>query len=613
MVVSLQKQLLISGASERFVVLLDSSVGKGALSKGRSSSRALQPLLRRSASIQLAGGLYPAYCFAPTRLNIADDPSRDVCLRAPAKHSLLEVVDFDSLYRAHLVGLSRCQSNWVRLIILATLLAPAGAFASPDYHQDPVLTCSLPFGGKALVALTFPIWILALWGLFGIDSPPKNPKIKGTFNGFPLRRLTFLAMVFICLQRVTAPLAPETANEFARAEKRERTFLASDRVVLTQTRENRHRLLENFRVWLHSEHGVSWDEIISRKPADAEEISRWLVAYGRDLHAAGKSYSKYSETVNAVAMIRPVVKKQLTAAWDLACAWLQDEPHNHHPALPLSILISIMTLGLMWGWPVEASLFGIAWSGLLRVGELLDLTGESLILPRDSAPGINYILIKIKEPKTRGRGPRHQNARVEPKDIVELADAVFKHYAPGQKLWGQSASTLRKRFTCLLAHAGVKTVRGKEGKCYDMGSFRPGGATHLLTLTEDTALVQRRGRWASLHVMNIYLQEVAVATSLSVLEEDGRKRVELLCSVYDSVLEISIGFLQFKIPFNAWNLLFKRHTFETGKCGGWCMFLVRSTKKGFNWWWLPLLCRKWNDSSLYNLANIENSIHSGIN
>ena len=176
--------------------------------------------------------------------------------------------------------------------------------------------------------------------------------------------------------------------------------------------------------------------------------------------------------------------------------------------------------------------------------------------------------IKIKEPKTRGRGPRHQNARVEPKDIVDLADAVFKHYAPGQKLWSLSASTLRKRFTCLLAHAGVRTVRGGEGKCYDMVSFRPGGATHLLTLTEDTALVQRRGRWASLHVMNIYLQEVAVATSLSVLDETGRRRVEQLCSVYDSVLEISIGFLQFKIPFNAWNLLFKRHTFETGKYGG---------------------------------------------
>lgn len=165
-------------------------------------------------------------------------------------------------------------------------------------------------------------------------------------------------MVFLNVWPVTAPLAPENANEVARAGRRERIFLASDRVVLSKTRENRFRLLEQFSAWLWEEHGVSWETIISAKPADPEEISKWLVSYGRDLHAAGKSYTRYSETVNAVSMIRPVVKKHLTAAWDLAFAWLQDEPHNHHPALPLSILVSIMTLGLMWGWAVEASLLG---------------------------------------------------------------------------------------------------------------------------------------------------------------------------------------------------------------------------------------------------------------
>ncbi len=220
------------------MVLLDSSVGKGALSKGRSSSRALQPLVRRSASIQLAGGLYPAYCFAPTRLNIADDPSREVELRPSSRHSLLEVLDFGSLYQAHLVGLARSQSNWARLIILSALLASAEAHTSPNYHQDPILTCSLSFGWGALVAWIFPVWTLALLGLFGTVKPLKSPKVKGTFNSFHRRRSIFLAMVFICLQRVTAPLVPETTREFARAEKRERIFLASDRVVLTQTGES---------------------------------------------------------------------------------------------------------------------------------------------------------------------------------------------------------------------------------------------------------------------------------------------------------------------------------------------------------------------------------------
>ena len=566
-VVSLQKQLLADGLSGRYVVLMDSSVGKGALSEGRSSSRALQPLLQRSASIQLAGGQYFAYGFAPTRLNISDDPTRNVPLRPAVRHSLFEVMPYEELYHSHFVGLARFQANWVRLVLLSSLLPAVGA-SSPNHHHQSSSWIFPVSSGFVLVTLMLSVWIFALRDFSGLSKNPKNDRFSGTFISFRGGRLgTFLAMVFVNCTLVAAPLVPETANEAERAGRRERIFLASDRVVLSRTRENRYRLLEQFSAWLWEEHGVRWEAIMSSKPADPEEISKWLVSYGRDLHAAGKSYTKYSETVNAVSMIRPVVKKHLTAAWDLAFAWLQDEPHNHHPALPLSILVSIITLGLMWGWAVEASLFGLAWTGLLRVGELLDLTRESLILPEDSAPGIPYILIKIREPKTRGRGPRHQNARVEPKDIVDLAVSVFRHYSSSQKLWPLSASTLRKRFVTLLSRVGVKTIRGAEGRCYDMGSFRPGGATHLLTLTEDTALVQRRGRWASQHVMNIYLQEVAVATSLSVLDDDARRKIDELCSIYESVLQTCLRFLKFKIPFNAWNLLLKRHTFETGKFG----------------------------------------------
>ena len=58
-VVSLQKQKLISGVSDRHGILLDSLVSKGAFSKGRSSSRALQPILKKSAAMQVIGGQYP--------------------------------------------------------------------------------------------------------------------------------------------------------------------------------------------------------------------------------------------------------------------------------------------------------------------------------------------------------------------------------------------------------------------------------------------------------------------------------------------------------------------------------------------------------------------------
>ncbi|CAK0817411.1 unnamed protein product, partial [Prorocentrum cordatum] len=63
-------------------LLLDSRVSIGAISKGRSSSTAINKLLRRRAPLQLATGSYVGCHFVPTRLQPADAPSRT--LRDPA-------------------------------------------------------------------------------------------------------------------------------------------------------------------------------------------------------------------------------------------------------------------------------------------------------------------------------------------------------------------------------------------------------------------------------------------------------------------------------------------------------------------------------------------------
>ena len=63
--------------SVRVASFLDSAVCRGALSKGRSSSKALQPGLRRVCAVSVAA-FYPAWTSPPTRLNCADDPTREL-------------------------------------------------------------------------------------------------------------------------------------------------------------------------------------------------------------------------------------------------------------------------------------------------------------------------------------------------------------------------------------------------------------------------------------------------------------------------------------------------------------------------------------------------------
>lgn len=86
------------------------------------------------------------------------------------------------------------------------------------------------------------------------------------------------------------------------------------------------------------QHGILLMTLLTAKPPDPEEICRLLVAYGKKMFASGKAYGKFAETINAIAAARPALRKQLGQAWDLAFAWLADEPSQHHPALPLSVL-----------------------------------------------------------------------------------------------------------------------------------------------------------------------------------------------------------------------------------------------------------------------------------
>ena len=120
---------------------------------------------------------------------------------------------------------------------------------------------------------------------------------------------------------------------------------------------------------------------------------------------------------------------------------------------------------------------------------------------------------------------------------------------------------------------------------YDLASLRPGGATHLLNITEDAELVKRRGRWATTKVMNIYLQEIAVATGLEKLTPETRSKVDRLCAIFPLVLQQVLQYLKFNIPCTAWPMLFRHHQ----RPGKWWGSMV---------WQPDIGCNRYNPSWL---------------
>ena len=216
-------------------------------------------------------------------------------------------------------------------------------------------------------------------------------------------------------------------DEHARAARRAQVKLTPDRTILQQTRNRRDTLLAAFESWLQEVAGPTVAQLVDDRSADPETLADWLVEYGKDMYYAGKPYGRYSETLNAIAARRPVFRKQIVKAWDLAYAWITDEPYAHHPAVPASILIAFTAL---------------ARSHENRRGACSQTKRPHLA--KGWCPRVRFCAFadQIRQPKTRGTGPKHQAARIDPADAIQLPSAVFGKLGQDELLWNRLASAL---------------------------------------------------------------------------------------------------------------------------------------------------------------------------
>ena len=549
--VTLLRGLASQGGDMRFACLLDSRVAKGSHAKGRSSSKALMPSLRKAAAIATASGLYGSFGFAPTRLNVADDPTRDKSLRSSSALSWVEGASPDLIRTLHARQFSRPVAGWIRFFLLLSLFSSVEAFGVDSvvcpFDFSLSWLCLLYFG-QVICGFLILAAVVCLTGCCGCQVGLKPPNMVGIPVAIALG-------VFFSPAVTAMPLSADTGEEVRRATRRGSTELFADRVIRQRTRNYRETLLTVFDEWLQANRFISLDALLDAKPIDAETVAGALTDFGREMYYAGKPYGRFSETINAVAGRRPAIRKALVQAWDLAFAWQADEPREHHPAMPLSVLLAICSLALLWGWPHEAAVFALTWAGILRIGETIAATRGDLILPCDAAPGTTYALLRILQPKTRGRLAKHQSARIDPIDIIRLLTAVYKNYNSETKLWSFSSTTLRRRLNHLLRALGLPVEKAPGVVPFDLGSFRPGGATFYLQLFEDSELVRRRGRWVSVRVLEIYLQEISTATFHARLSGEARRRVGELSKSFPYLLDQAESWLLAGIPPIAWKHL----------------------------------------------------------
>ena len=531
---ALAKRVARRGGDMRYVNLLDSHVARSAVTKARTSSYALRGALLQRAAICLAYGLYPAHRFSPTRYNPADHPTRDKEVPHPVPNSIIGLVDPCLLFGLFkLRSLRRWIANWARLALLAH---PGLAFYL--YHAG----------------------LCRRHGLLAISSHELLQSFDATL-GYPGEGPlpVWIFVLPFCSVCGSTPVGRFSHGDAARRASREGLELKQGRRVLETTSSIRQKLFDAYVGWL-VDAGKDFDEIFMAKTPDLDLINEELCAFGRWLFHQGKPYYHFSELMNSITSRRPILRRSLQQAWDLAFMWGSFEPVEHHIAMPHQVLVALIASAWCWGWSREAAIFALSFGALLRIGEVLQSRRGDVLMPEDVDFTVSYVLIRIKEPKTRFRAARHQASKVEQPDLISIIRLGFSGLRYDEPLWHLSGATLRARFVKLLEKLKLPSKAYQVPKPLTLASFRPGGATWLIAECEDVELVKRRGRWASYRVMECYLQEVMASTYLIDVPEEAKKMILQAVKIFPRLMVQVMKFKSSNIPEATWwFLLAKGH------------------------------------------------------
>jgi hypothetical protein len=132
---------------------------------------------------------------------------------------------------------------------------------------------------------------------------------------------------------------------------------------------------------------------------------------------------------------------------------------------------------------------------------------------------------------------------------------AFGCMKPEQKLWQGSGQTLRNRLKQILFALHLPVTKTLQLKPLDLGSLRSGGATWLISTTEQSDLVMRRGRWLNAKTMSIYLQESMAVLYLQKVPPGAKERVLLFAAYFQQLLTRATGFQKAMVPTKIWNNL----------------------------------------------------------
>lgn len=228
-----------------------------------------------------------------------------------------------------------------------------------------------------------------------------------------------------------------------------------------------------------------------------DDIDSVLCEYIEAQWARGESLNMIADGLSGLHFFWPELRGTLRNAWRMFKSWRRVEAPCRAPPMTIQIARALVALAVEREDISFAAMIVLGYHALLRTGELLELQFQDLELSLECG------VVSLKGSKSGIRMGSEEAVALRDSLTLQVLDTLvaLRDPWPGDRLWPHAPQTFRKVFASYMARLGIESLALKPY------SMRRGGATFLLQCGLPMEAILVRGRWKSLSVARLYLQD----------------------------------------------------------------------------------------------------------
>ena len=214
----------------------------------------------------------------------------------------------------------------------------------------------------------------------------------------------------------------------------------------------------------------------------------------------------------------PATKHRLNFSWKLFRTWRRIEPPNRAAPLPAGVATAFMARAILSDAVELACLIGLGFHAMLRTGELLHSKCSDIAL------GPIRGVLNLHSTKSGQRTGTSEAVTVWDPIVLQCLEVLLCkrrcERSLFQPIWASSPQQFRKAFKSLRLFFHLEEFH------FQPYSLRRGGATFEMQRTGLLEPVLLRGRWKSLAVARLYLQDGLAHLAEIRLKADSLTKLE---------------------------------------------------------------------------------------